>query len=387
MGEESTILIEEEKEESPRSMDDLLEEGYDFDRPNRGDLLKGIVVRVSPEEILIDIGSKSEGVISNQELREAIKKVNVGDEVMVYVIKPEDRGGNAVLSLNLAELEMDWRRAEELFKNDEIFEGKVSDCNNGGLIVKIGKIKGFVPVSQLARKRRLSRKQMAKLIGSKIWLKVIDIDRSQNRLILSEQAAIPEWRRRQKERLLAELKEGDICHGRVSGLCEFGAFVDLGGADGLIHLSELSWKRVSRPSEVLRVGEDVEVYVLDVDRKEKRISLSLKKLQPDPWEKVSEKYFVGQLVEGTITKVAEFGAFARLKGEEIEGLIHVSEISNERVLHPGEVLKEGDVVTLRIIKIDRRRRRMALSLRRIARAEFADMDWRANYKVEPKEET
>jgi small subunit ribosomal protein S1 len=282
---------------------------------------------------------------------------------------------------------MDWRRAEELFKNDEIFEGKVSDCNNGGLIVEIGKIKGFVPVSQLARKRRLSRKQMAKLIGSKIWLKVIDIDRSQNRLILSEQAAIPEWRRRQKERLLAELKEGDICHGRVSGLCEFGAFVDLGGADGLIHLSELSWKRVSRPSEVLRVGEDVEVYVLNVDREEKRISLSLRKLQPDPWEKVSEKYFVGQLVEGTITKVAEFGAFARLKGEEIEGLIHVSEISNERVLHPGEVLKEGDVVTLRIIKIDRRRRRMALSLRRIARAEFADMDWRANYKVEPKEET
>jgi small subunit ribosomal protein S1 len=381
MGEESTLLIEEEKEGSPRSMDDLLEEGYDFNRPSQGDLLKGIVVRVSPEEILVDIGSKSEGVISNQELREAIKKVDVGDEVMVYVLKPEDRGGNAVLSLNLAELEMDWRKAEEIFKNDEIFEGKVSDYNNGGLIVKIGKVKGFVPSSQLARKGRFSKKQMAKLVGSKLWLKVIDIDRSQNRLILSEQAAIPEWRRRQKEKLLAELKEGDIRHGKVSGLCEFGAFVDLGGADGLIHLSELSWRRVSRPSEVLRVGEDVEVYVLDVDRKEKRISLSLKKLQPDPWEKVSEKYFVGQLVEGTITKVTEFGAFARLKGEEIEGLIHASEISNERAIHPREVLKEGDVVTLRIIKIDRRRRRMALSLRRVARAEYTDMDWRANYKA------
>jgi small subunit ribosomal protein S1 len=381
MGEESTLLIEEEKEGSPRSMDDLLEEGYDFNRPSQGDLLKGIVVRVSPEEILVDIGSKSEGVISNQELREAIKKVDVGDEVMVYVLKPEDRGGNAVLSLNLAELEMDWRKAEEIFKNDEIFEGKVSGYNNGGLIVKIGKVKGFVPSSQLARKGRFSKKQMAKLVGSKLWLKVIDIDRSQNRLILSEQAAIPEWRRRQKEKLLAELKEGDIRHGKVSGLCEFGAFVDLGGADGLIHLSELSWRRVSRPSEVLRVGEDVEVYVLDVDRKEKRISLSLKKLQPDPWEKVSEKYFVGQLVEGTITKVTEFGAFARLKGEEIEGLIHASEISNERAIHPREVLKEGDVVTLRIIKIDRRRRRMALSLRRVARAEYADMDWRANYKA------
>jgi small subunit ribosomal protein S1 len=186
-----------------------------------------------------------------------------------------------------------------------------------------------------------------------------------------------QWHREQKTELLADLQEGDTCHGRVSSLCNFGVFVDLGGADGLIHLSELAWGRVSHPREVLQAGDEVDVYVLNVDRDKRRIGLSLKRLQPDPWSQAEEKYSVGQLVEGTITKLTRFGAFARLKGDDIEGLIHVSELSNDRVAHPKEVVKEGDTLTLRIISLDSDHRRMGLSLKRVAKAEYADLDWRA----------
>ena len=381
-----------EGDDNAKAMAELLENAYTFRMPNRGDILEGTVVKIDPDQILVDIGFKSEGVVPGAEL-ERIKPetIKVGDQVLVYVVNPEDKSGNVVLSLIRAQLERDWRNAEKLFESGEIFEATVSGYNRGGLIVRLGKVRGFVPASQLSSATREGNEEvqsddLAKLVGQKLKLKIIELDRGRNRLILSERAAIREWRRQQKERLLAELQEGDIVRGAVSSLCDFGAFVDLGGADGLIHLSELSWGRVSHPSEVLQVGDEVEVYVLKVDRKERRIGLSLKRLQPDPWSQVEEKYSVGQLVEGTITKLTNFGAFARLKDDEIEGLIHISELSDERVTHPREVVKEGDVLTLRIIRIDPERRRMGLSLRKVASAEYADLDWRAELDAYSQEE-
>jgi small subunit ribosomal protein S1 len=251
----------------------------------------------------------------------------------------------------------------------------------------LGKVRGFVPSSQIVslKGRRRSAEgedPLAELVGNKMQLKVIEIDRSRNRLILSERAAMREWRKQHKEKLLAELQEGDIRKGEVISLCDFGAFVDLGGADGLIHLSELSWRRVSHPSEVLKVGDEVEVYVINVDRERKRIGLSLKRLEPDPWSVIAERYQVGQLVEGTITKLVKFGAFARIFDDDIEGLVHLSELSEERISHPREVVQEGDVRTLRIIRIDPDQRRIGLSLKRVASSEYVDLDWEAGYEQE-----
>jgi small subunit ribosomal protein S1 len=216
---------------------------------------------------------------------------------------------------------------------------------------------------------------LAQLVGTKLQLKIIEIDRSRNRLILSERAAMREWRRQHKEQLLAELQEGDKREGEVISICDFGAFVDLGGADGLIHLSELSWRRVSHPSEVLKVGDKVNVYILNVDRERKRIGLSLKRLESDPWDTIQSRYQIGQLVEGTITKLVKFGAFARIFDDDIEGLIHLSELSDARIAHPREVVQEGDVRTLRIIRIDADRRRIGLSLKRVTSSEYLDVDW------------
>jgi len=379
------------EDDNAQAMAELLENAYTFRMPNRGDILEGTVVKIDPDQILVDIGFKTEGVVPGAEL-ERIKPetIKVGDQVLVYVVNPGDKSGNVVLSLTRAQLERDWRNVEKLFESGEIFEATVTGYNRGGLIVHLGKVRGFVPASQLSSVTQEGdeggqSEDLAKLVGQKLKLKIVELDRERNRLILSERAAIREWRRQQKERLLAELQEGDILRGEVSSLCDFGAFVDLGGADGLIHLSELSWGRVSHPSEVLKVGDEVEVYVLKVDRKERRIGLSLKRLQPDPWSQVEERYSVGQLVEGTITKLTNFGAFARLKDDEIEGLIHISELSDERITHPKEVVREGDVLTLRIIRIDPERRRMGLSLRKVAAAEYADLDWRTAYATGLKE--
>jgi len=406
MGEENTLAVEKRKvPETPETIEDqatgtgehLPEGAYDFKTLSRGDILEGKVVRVSPEEVLIDIGRKYEGIISSHELESmgpaAIEKIQVGEEVLAYVVNPQDRDGRIVLSLSQADLEKEWRSLEKLFDAGEIFEGTVTGYNKGGLIVQLGQVRGFVPTSQLVslsrwdEERSLTREELrAKMVGQQLWLKIIELDRQRNRLILSERAANRIWRKEQKEQLLASLNEGDVCHGRVSSLCDFGAFVDLGGADGLIHLSELSWTRVSHPKEVLQVGEEVDAYVMNINREKRRIGLSLKRLQPDPWSQAEEKYSEGQLVEGTITKLTDFGAFVRLKGDEIEGLIHVSELSNDRIAHPKEMIKEGETITLRIIRLDPDRRRMGLSLKSVARAEYADLDWRVERAAMLEEE-
>jgi len=385
---ETVALVQTTNLATTHPMASLLESEYAYKTPQHGDILQGIIMQITPNEVLIDVSSKSEGIVTGRELErmdpEMRKSLRVGQELLVYVVRPEDQDGNVVLSLTRAQIEADWRKAEELYAAEEIFEAQVAGHNKGGLIVRIGRVRGFVPSSQLVSIRRRRSEEgegedsddpeLAKAVGKSLRFKIIELDRRRNRLILSERAAAREWRREQKEKLLSELQENEVRTGVVSSLCDFGAFVDLGGADGLIHLSELSWGRVSHPREVLKVGDEVEVYVLHIDRERRRIALSLKRLQPEPWSQIDERYEIGQLVQGTITKITNFGAFARLDGD-VEGLIHISELSEQRIGHPREVVQEGQALELRVIRIDSARKRIGLSLRRVNDAEIEDYTW------------
>ena len=364
----------------------LLDSDYGLHMPSRGEIREGVIARVTNSEVLVDVGAKSEGVINGRELdsldHETRTGLAAGQTVLVYVLDPEDRNGNVVLSLTRAREEQDWRDAESLLASQDVYSSAVAGFNKGGLIVKLGNVRGFVPASQLGPSRRrrsegdTPEQKWARMVGEPMQVKVIEVDRSRNRLILSERAAAKESREAQKDRLLAEIKAGDVRTGHVISLAEFGAFVDIGGADGLVHLSELSWKHITHPNEVLRVGQEVEVVVLNVDHDRKRIGLSLKRREDDPWTVIQKKYQIGQLVKGTITKLAKFGAFARVEGEdEIEGLIHVSELTDGHVEHPREVVTEGQPLTLRVLKIDADKRRMGLSLKRVSSADYEDVDW------------
>jgi small subunit ribosomal protein S1 len=376
---------EEEQHASEHPMTALMEDALSFRRLKTGDIVKGEIVSVSPTEVLVDVGAKSEGLVPAKELerlgREGLDSLHVGDTVAVYVVRAEDREGNLILSIRRAEEESDWVRAQELFEESEAFQTQVAGFNKGGLIVRLGRLRGFVPASQLGSRHRGSDKQQpeerwARLVGSDIQVKVIELNRRRKRLILSERAAMRQRREARREELLDNLRPGEVRKGLVSSLAEFGAFVDLGGADGLVHLSELSWNRSAKPQDILEVGQEVEVYVLNVDQERKRIGLSLKRLEPEPWTTVESRYYVGQLVEGVITRLTSFGAFA-LVSDEVEGLIHISELSDGRVNHPQEVVHEGEKHVMRIIRIDAKRRRMGLSLRRVADPEYADLDWQA----------
>jgi len=364
----------------------------DFDlamqEPRIGEVRTGIIVDKRPNELLIDIGYKSEGVVNGRELEritEEFATFKVGDEVPVFILR-EDKDGNLMLSVSRALAEKDWERAEGLMQSQNIFEGVVEAFNRGGVIVRLGQVRGFVPASQLntggngmnenepvATENAEEDDRWAPLLGGSLKLKVIDIDRKRNRLILSERLAMREWRRKQKEQLLESLKEGDVYDGVISSIAPFGAFVDLGGADGLIHLSELSWNRVTHPSEVVQVGDKVKVQILSVDLERRRIGLSMRRLQPQPWEVISQTYEVGQVVRGKITKLVNFGAFARLNDDGVEGLIHISELADRRVNHPKEVVAEGEEYDLRIIRIDTDKRRMGLSLKQALPK--AEIDW------------
>ncbi|MDH7490192.1 MAG: S1 RNA-binding domain-containing protein [Anaerolineae bacterium] len=374
---------------TPPSMQDLLEqEHFGLRTFTRGETVEGKIVAISETEMLVDIGGKSEAVVPQRDLEsldpEFRKELQVGDKVVAVVVRPQTAEGHIVVSLARAELEKDWRAAESLYKSQEVFDGLITGYNKGGLIVRMGKLRGFIPASQLAnehqRKGEDNEQAWADLTGKTLPLKVIELDRRRNRLILSERAALREVRDSQKERLLDSLREGERRKGIVTSVCDFGAFVDLGGADGLIHISELAWGRITHPSEVVKVGQEVEVQVLSVDRERKRIGLSLKRLEPEPWDLVEQRYRVGQLVEGVITKLTSFGAFARID-DQIEGLIHISELSDDRITHPKEIVKEGETHTLRIIRIDSQKRRMGLSLKRVADPQYADIDWREEYSA------
>jgi len=400
---ESDQVVESQLEEvastEMASMESLLEEeGLGLDFPKPGEVRVGVIATVDKNEILVSVGTKSEGVISGRELdhipEEEREKFVVGAEIPVYVVTPEDANGNVVLSYLRAREEKDWEEAENLLKAEEAFDSKIIGYNKGGLLVPYGRLRGFVPASQISLLRRSTvtgdtpEQRWGKMVGEEITVRVIEVDRERRRLILSERAALQETRESLKDRLLEELTEGDVRHGRVTSVADFGAFVNIDGADGLVHLSEISWDRIQHPSEVLKVGQEVDVKVISVDRERKRIGLSIRQLQQDPWIKRIENIREGQLIEATVTHLTKFGAFARID-DDLEGLIHVSELSDQRVNHPKEVVKEGDQLTLRVIKIDPERRRIGLSLRKVDSPAYSDLDWKMalSGEVEEVEET
>jgi small subunit ribosomal protein S1 len=377
---------EEPVSEKDHDMESLLEqEGFSLELPKEGEIRSGVVARIGPGEILVSIGTKSEGIITGREKEsippEELEELQVGQEILVYVLDPEDQNGNVVLSYTRAREEHDWLKVEQLLESGEAHEAKIIGYNKGGLIVPVGSLRGFVPASQISVLRKVDsgaetpEQRWGKMVGDPIRVRVIEVDRERRRLILSERAALQETRETLKDRLLDELVEGSVRTGRVTSLADFGAFVNIDGADGLVHLSEITWDRIQHPNEVLKVGQEVKVRVISMDRDRKRIGLSIRQLLPDPWMVKVEGFKEGQLVEGTVTHLTKFGAFARI-GEELEGLIHVSELSEHRVNHPKEVVKEGDVVTMRIIKIDPERRRIGLSLRKVDSPAYADLDWK-----------
>jgi len=305
----------------------------------------------------------------------------VGQEVNVFVVNPEDQNGNVVLSFKRAQEQMSWENVEKMIADETVIDTKIIGFNKGGLIAAVGNLRGFIPSSQISAGRRAQssgdtpEQRWQKMVGQPISVRIIEVDRERRRLILSERATSTESRASMKDRVISELEEGQTYTGRVTSLADFGAFVNVNGADGLVHLSELSWDHIAHPKEILEVGQEVQVKVINVDRDKKRIGLSLRALQDDPWKHRMANFSVGQLVEGVITRLTKFGAFARLEGD-IEGLIHISELSENRVEHPKEVLKEGETKTLRIIRIDSDQHRIGLSLRKVDSAAFADKDFK-----------
>ena len=348
----------------------LADPAHDYRNLQYGDTVDGIIMRVDKDEVLVDIGSKSEGVIPTREMQSMTAddraQLKPGDTLLVCVVQTEDQEGRAILSVDKARQEKSWRVLQQTYESGDVIDARVVNYNKGGLLVNLDGVRGFVPSSQVTSISRGPETQkqsdMARLVGQSLSLKVIEINRNRNRLILSERQAAQEVREGRKGELLSSLKEGDVRTGLVTSVCDFGAFVDIGGADGLVHLSEISWSRVKHPSEVLKAGEKVQVYVLGIDNDRKRIALSIKRTQNEPWVTVNDRYQLGQTVEATITQLASFGAFARIE-DGVEGLIHVSEMGDGRAQHPRDVVAEGDTVTVRIIRIDPARKRIGLSMR------------------------
>jgi len=369
------------------NMASLLEsKGMSIDFPRQGETRQGVIASITQDQILVNVGTKSEGIISGKELESIPKaerdRLSVDQEISVFILDPEDSSGNLVLSYMRAREEESWKKAEELLASKKTFESKITGYNKGGLIVDLDTIRGFIPGSQISLSRRAAmsgdtpEQRWSKMIDEPVKVCVIEVDRERRRLIFSERAASTETRETLKERVIDNLNEGDIRTGRVTSLADFGAFINISGADGLVHLSEISWDHIKHPSEALEIGQEVKVKVISVDKEKKRIGLSIRQTQEDPWADRVAKYHVGQLVEGTITRLTKFGAFAKLD-DEIEGLIHISEISEKRIEHAKEVLKEGEKVTLRVIKIDPANHRIGLSVRRVDSMAYADMDWQS----------
>jgi len=376
----------------PNPMESLPLDAFDFPQLRQGDTVEGNIVSINPNQILVDIHYKADAVVDPRELERLDKDfliaLSPGDPVRALVVVPEDKDGNVVISLTRAQQEQDWAQAEDLLQSQDVFEGVVTGFNRGGIIVRVGRVRGFVPASQLSGRWQAQQdtevdpeQRWAKLVGQAMQLKVVELDRQRNRLILSERAAMRDWRKGQKDRLLSTLNKGDVLKGVVTIIADFGAFVDLGGADGLIHLSELAWHRIEHPSEVLRVGQQVDVYVMNVDEERKRIALSLRRLHPEPWSVIDQQYTVGQVLTAQITRLTAFGAFAKID-DAIEGLIHISEMADYRIAHPKEIVQEGDEVTVRVIRVDPQRRRIGLSLRQASDDAYVEVDWREEAPAE-----
>lgn len=335
----------------------------DFDE---GDLIDGTVVKIEHDEVLVDIGFKSEGVIPAREL--SIRKdadpsevVNLGDKLEALVLQKEDKDGRLILSKKRAEYERAWIQVEDKFKAGEVVTGEVIEVVKGGLILDIG-LRGFLPAS-LVDLRRV--KDLTAYLGTEIEARVIEMDRNRNNVVLSRRVLLEEGRKNERAEILEKLTKGMRLKGTVSSIVDFGAFVDLGGIDGLIHISELSWSHVNHPSEVVKVGEEVEVEVLDVDLQRERISLGLKQTTEDPWTKLVETYPVGTITDGKVTKIVPFGAFIEL-GDNVEGLVHISEMALKHIDSPAQVVHVGDTVKVKVMDVNVERRRISLSMKAAA---------------------
>ena len=382
------------QDDSPLDMQQLLDE-MEFKSLRRGEIVEGTVMRADPEGIYLDIGHKEEGFIPPNEMRTLesgqLEAINEGDPLIAFVIRPDSQDG-PILSIDKAKGEEGWRDLQKYMEADETIEGKIIGFNRGGCILEVANVQGFVPMSQLVTISHDNFNQSSEdagdtedssagseFVGSPLTVKVLEVNRSRNRAIFSERSAMREQREAQKAALIEELHEGEIRKGRGTGISNFGAFVDLGGADGLIHISELSWGMVNSPEEIVNVGQELDVYVLRVDRDTMKIALSLRRMQPEPWDTIYDRYQVGDVVSATVTKLADFGAFARLE-DSIEGLIHVTELTNAVVTHPREVVSEGDAIKVKILRIEMERKRLGLSLKQADETDsgdhtFADDDY------------
>ena len=372
-------------EESMNSLEDLLDQ-HDYELPELGDIRMGVIVANTPQGMIIDLGLKRDGIVPQSDLaklepeeREALK---VNDEVPVYIAQTDDPE-TLVVSIHLARLNQDWIEAEALLTSGQIFEGEVIGYNKGGVIVPYGRIRGFVPISHLSdvtpgMGERRRQQRLARLRGESIGVKIIEVDRHRHRLVMSQREAQKEWEEKKRGELMETLQPGEIRTGRISGMREFGAFVDLGGADGLVHISELSWHRIDHPREVVKLGDEMEVYVLGVDQDSGRISLSRKKLLPNPWDTVTQRYTQNELIEGKVTRILDYGAFAEIE-PGVEGLLHISQLSRNAVEDPRAVVKEGEVHLLRIVSIDQKRQRIGLSLKAVTTTE--QIEWMAQKEL------
>src|SRR5437879_457216 len=336
-----------------------------FPTINEGEVVHGTVVRVDKDEVLVDIGYKSEGVIPVSELsiRRSINpadEVSIGDEIDALVLTKEDAEGRLILPKKRARFELAWKNIEQAAESGDPVNGRVIEVVKGGLILDLG-VRGFLPAS-LVDIRRVQ--DLDEFLGQELRAKVIELNRSRNNVVLSRRAVLEEERKEQRQQILDKLQPGDVVEGQISNIVDFGAFVDLDGMDGLIHISELSWSHVNHPSEVLEIGQTVEVKVLDIDRDRQRISLGLKQTQSDPWQQVIENYHENDVVEGRVTKVVTFGAFVEIL-PGVEGLVHISELAQHHVENPREVVSQGQPVNVKIIEVDGERRRLSLSLKRV----------------------
>ncbi|MEC9321220.1 MAG: S1 RNA-binding domain-containing protein [Chloroflexota bacterium] len=381
-------------------MQQLLDE-MEFKSLRRGEIVEGSVMRADNEGIYLDIGHKEEGFIPPNEMRtipsEELEAINEGDRLIAFVLRPESQDG-PILSVDRARGEEGWRELQKYMEADETIEGNIIGFNRGGCILEVANVQGFVPMSQLVTishdllvpqtepeenqstvegdSREADKSDGGEFVGTSLTVKVLEVNRSRNRAIFSERSALREQREAQKAALIEELSEGEIRKGKVTGISNFGAFVDMGGADGLIHISELSWGMVNSPEEIVSVGQELDVFVLRVDRESMKIALSLRRMHPEPWDTIHERYQVGDVVDATVTKLADFGAFARLE-DSIEGLIHVTELTSAVIAHPREVVSEGTTVKVRILRIEADRKRLGLSLKQ-SEEEFGEQVFTAD---------
>lgn len=365
-------------------------EQHDYNTPEVGDIRTGVIVDISPEGIIVDLGLKRDGFVPAADLAKLSEKereeLAVEQEIPVYIVST---GDSLQVSVHRAYLNEDWIQAQKILDEGTIVEAEVVGYNRGGALVEFGRLRGFIPLSQLSEFRpgmqdRDKQRMLSKLRNQNLPLKIIEVDRRRRRLVMSNRDAQREWDATRRAERLEELKAGDVVQGRVSSLRDFGAFVDLGDSlEGLVHVSELSWHRIDHPNEVVKVNEEMDVYVLKVDKEQQRISLSRKRLLPDPWSLVAEKYEVGQLVEGTITRIVNYGAFVEIE-PGIEGLLHASKLARNDVNNPEEVVREGENHLLRIISIDTDRQRIGLSLRAVTQQE--QIDWMMDQEADLEEE-